>query len=201
MFLVVMALASTSGAGSTLVIALLAGGVLLGGGLALLTVRQLTGSVNGVIDRMAAVEKAAKENLMAGLNALSAGDLTMKLTAGTQAATEFSRDELGRIMRQTESMRNAIVESYGAYNLTVDTLNSLIGEVRSTAGSVGVASHEMSSTSEEAGKATGEIAQAIGEMAEGAERQVQMVDTARRAVEEVAAAVNERPSRPSRRPK
>ena len=33
-------------------------------------------------------------------------------------------------MRQTESMRNAIVESYGAYNLTVDTLSSLIGEVQ-----------------------------------------------------------------------
>jgi methyl-accepting chemotaxis protein len=195
LFLVLMALVSmssvSSGTSSAPVIVLLVAGIVLAGGFAFMTVRQLTGGVAAIIERMAAVEKAAKENLMAGLNALSAGDLTVKLTAGTTASTEFSRDELGRIMRQTESMRDAIVESYGAYNLTVDTLNSLIGEVRSTAGSVGVASHEMSSTSEEAGKATGEIAQAIGEMAEGAERQVQMVDAARKAVEEVAAAVNE----------
>ena len=128
---------------------------------------------------------------MTGLNALSVGDLTVKLQAKTMASAAFSNHELGRIMRQAESVREAMIETYGAYNLTVDTLSSLIGEVRNTAGSVGDASRQMSSTSEEAGKATGEIAQAIGEVVAGAERQVQIVDTARRAAEEVAAAVQE----------
>jgi len=193
--LVLMALvlvsSSSSGASSTQTIVLLVVAVVLSVALAVFTVRQLTGGVTAIIERMAAVEKAARDNLMAGMQALAAGDLTVKLVAGTQAATSFSKDELGRVMRQTESMRNAIVESYGAYNLTVDTLNSLIGEVSSTAGSVGAASQEMSATSEEAGKATGEIAQAIGEVAEGAERQVRMVETARRAAKEVAGAVKE----------
>ena len=192
---VLMAAASvfsaSSGIGSAQTVTLLVVAVTLSGGLASVTVRELRRAIDGIIERMAAVEKAAKENLVTGLNALSVGDLTVKLQAKTQAASDFSKDELGRIMRQAESVREAMIETYGAYNLTVDTLSSLIGEVRNAAGSVDDASHQMSSTSEEAGKATGEIAHAIGEVAEGAERQVQMVDSARRAIEEVAAAVNE----------
>jgi methyl-accepting chemotaxis protein len=182
---------ASSGIGSAQTVTLLVAAVTLSGALAFVTVRELRRAIDGIIERMASVEKAAKENLVTGLNALSVGDLTVKLQAKTQAAADFSRDELGRIMRQAESVREAMIETYGAYNLTVDTLSSLIGEVRNTAGSVDDASHQMSSTSEEAGKATGEIAHAIGEVAEGAERQVQMVDSARRAIEEVAAAVNE----------
>jgi methyl-accepting chemotaxis protein len=182
---------ASSGFGSTQTIALLAVAVVLSGSVAFVTVRQLSGAVKAVVERIAAVEKAAKENLVTGLNALSVGDLTVKLQAKTQASADFTKDELGRIMRQAESVREAMIETYGAYNLTVDTLSSLIGEVRNTAGSVGDASQQMSSTSEEAGKATGQIAQAIGDVAEGAERQVQMVDTARHVVGEVAAAVQE----------
>ena len=184
-------ISSTYSSSRTQTIVLLVLALLLGAGLAVLTVRQLTIGIKSIIERMAAVEKAARENLMAGMQALAAGDLTVKLTAGTASEANFSKDELGRVMHQTESMRDAIVECYEAYNLTVSTLNSLIGEVSSTAGSVGAASQQMSSTSEEAGKATGEIAQAIGEVAEGAERQVRMVESARRAVEEVAGAVRE----------
>ena len=182
---------ASSGFGSTQTLVLLAVAVVLSGSLAFVTAYQLRGAVEAVIERISAVEKAAKENLVTGLNALSVGDLTLKLQARTQASSAFSKDELGRIMRQAESVREAMIETYRAYNLTVDTLSSLIGEVRNTAGSVGDASEQMSSTSEEAGKATGEIAQAIGEVAASAERQVHIVDTARRAVEEVAAAVQE----------
>ena len=192
--LVIMTVVSVSSASSgfdTRTLMLLAVAVALGGGLAFITVRELRGAIARIIEHMAAVERAAKENLVTGLNALSVGDLTVKLQAKTQAATDFSKDELGRIMRQAESVRAAMIETYGAYNLTVDTLSSLIAEVRNTAGSVDDASQQMSSTSEEAGKATGEIARAVGEVAEGAERQVQMVETARRAIEEVAAAVSE----------
>ena len=184
-------ISSTYSQSRTQTIVLLVLALLVGVGVAFLVIRQLTGAVKTIIERMAAVEKAAREHLMAGLNALAVGDLTLKLEAGTQARSEFARDELGRIMRQTESMRDAIVESYGAYNMTVDTLSSLIGEVTTTAGSVDAASKEMSSTSEEAGKATGEIAQAVGEVAEGAERQVQMVEAARNSAEDVARAVGE----------
>ncbi|HUO75254.1 MAG TPA: methyl-accepting chemotaxis protein [Solirubrobacteraceae bacterium] len=184
-------ISNTYGAGRTRTIVLMVAALLLGLGIAVFTVRQLVRSVKGVIDRMAAVETAMKENLTSGMQALAAGDLTVRLEAKTKPASEFSGDEFGRIMRQIESMRGAIVETYGAYNLTVDTLNSLIGEVSSTAGSVGAASKQMSSTSEEAGRATGEIAQAISEVAEGAERQVQLLEAAKQAADEVSAAVQQ----------
>jgi methyl-accepting chemotaxis protein len=190
-FLVLMAVVSISSSDHMFTIVLLVLGVLLGGGIAFVVVRELTRGVEANIERMAAVEKAAKENLMAGLQALAAGDLTVKLTAKTAAASGFSKNELGRMMRQTESMRTVVVECYGAYNLTVDTLSSLIGEVSSAAGSVGAASQEMSSTSEEAGKATGEIAQAIGEVAAGAERQARMASDAQHSAAEIVSAVAE----------
>ena len=183
LFLLVMGVMSLSGprsnSGGTLAVVLLVGGLLVSTVLVVVVVRQLKRNVAAVIGRMAAVEDAARGNLMKGLNSLAAGDFTTKLTAGTKAVTDFSTDEFGRLLRQTESMRNSIVECYGAYNMTVDTLSSLIGEVSTTAGSVGAASQQMSATSEETGKATGEIAQAVGEVAEGAERQVQMVEAAK----------------------
>ncbi len=194
-FLVAMAVVSISSLPSSAsrapIVVLLVLALLLGGAAAFLTVRQMTRSVKAVIERITAQEKAFQGRLVPGLQALSSGDLTVKLVAGTKPASGFAKDELGRIMSQTETFRTALLECYEAYNMTAANLRSLIGEVTSTAGSVGTASKEMSSTSEEAGKATGEIAQAIGEIAEGAERQVRMVETARRAAAEVTEAVKE----------
>ena len=165
--------------------------VLFAAAAAFLVVRNIKRSVGRIIERMNGLETAFKERLVPGLQSLAGGDLTVKLVAGTKPITEFSKDELGQVMRQAENFRSALLECYEAYNMTVANLRSLIGEVTSTAGSVGSASKEMSSTSEEAGKATGEIAQAIGDVAQGAERQVSMVETTRQAAAEVAAAVNE----------
>jgi methyl-accepting chemotaxis protein len=184
-------ISSTYDSSRTRTIVMLVLALLLGGAVSVFTVRNLTGGVKAIIERLAALQKAFNENITHGLQALSTGDLTVKLQAKTAASSEFSKDELGRIMRQTEEFRAALLECYEAYNMTAANLRSLIGEVTSTAGSVGAASREMSATSEEAGKATGEIAQAITEVAEGAERQVRMVETARRTAAEVGAAVQE----------
>ncbi len=184
-------ISSTYSSSRTQTIALLALALLLGGGIAVLVVRQLSGSIKAVIARMTTIEKAFKMQLVSALQALAGGDLTVKLAAATKPSSDFSKDEIGRVMSQTESLRTTLLECYEAYNMTVANLRSLIGEVTSTAGSVGAASAQMSSTSEEAGKATGEIAQAISEVAEGAERQVRMVESARRAASEVTDAVKE----------
>ena len=173
----------------TLALAILA--LLVGAGIALFTARQLAGSVKALIERLAEFEKAFKERLVPGLQALAGGDLTVKLEAGTKPNSDFTKDELGTAMHQAENFRSALLECYEAYNTTVANLRSLIGEVTSTASSVGSASKEMSSTSEEAGKATGEIAHAIGDVAQGAERQVSMVETTRRLQRRSRAAVKE----------
>ena len=185
----VLAFGGKPGHGVTLVVLVV--GYVVGGSVTFLTVRRLAGGVKQINDRMDAVDEAAKANLMRGLDALAAGDLTVELHAATAAVTEFDGDEIGVILRHTEGMRDVMVASYDAYNQTADRLRELVGQMSSTAGSVSAASQEMSSTSEEAGKATGEIAQAITEVAEGAERQARMAEEAQRSAEEIAHAVSE----------
>jgi methyl-accepting chemotaxis protein len=177
--------------GHAVTIFVLGAGYLLGGGLALVIVVRMTAGFKRALDRIDAVEAAAKGNLMTGLRALANGDLTAELHAGSPPITEFDGDELGQVMEHTEAFRNAILECYVAYNATVDKLRELVGSVSSTAGSVSAASQQMSSTSEEAGKATGEIAQAITELAEGAERQARVAEEAQRSAAEIVHAVSE----------
>jgi methyl-accepting chemotaxis protein len=177
--------------GHAVTISVLAAGYVLGGGLALAIVVRMTAGFKRAVDRIDVVEEAAKDNLMAGLRALSNGDLTAELHAGSPPIAEFDGDELGHVMEHTENFRNAILECYDAYNGTVEKLRALVGGVSTTAGSVSAASQQMSSTSEEAGKATGEIAQAITELAEGAERQARVAEQAQRSAAEIVHAVSE----------
>ncbi len=166
-------------------------GYLLGGGLVFATVRRLADGAKQVIARMDAVNHAGKTNLMRGLEALAAGDLTVELHAATAASTDFADDEIGEIQHHTEMVRDMLVACYDAYNQTADRLRGLVGHMSVTAGSVRTASEQMSCTSEQAGKASGEIAQAITEVAEGAERQARMASDAQRSAEEIANAVAE----------
>ncbi len=172
-------------------IAGLGAGCLIGGALTLSTVRRLTDGTKQVIERMDAVDQAAKAHLIRGLQALAAGDLTVELHASTTAAADLTGDELGEIQRHTEMFRDAVVACYDAYNQTAERLRGLVGHVSATAGTMRTASDQMSCTSEEAGKATGEIAMAIGEVAQGAERQARMAQDAQRSAEEIANAVAE----------
>jgi methyl-accepting chemotaxis protein len=178
-------------AGQTIAFVVLAVGLVLGGGMTVSTVRRLSSGIEHIVGRMDAVDKAAKDNLMRGLQALASGDLTVELHAATAASADFAGDELGEVMRHTELFREAMVTCYEAYNQTAEKLRELVGTMSTTAGAVGAASQQMSSTSEEAGKATGEIAQAISDVAEGAERQARMAEDAQRSAQEIARAVAE----------
>ena len=172
-------------------VALLVVALVVGGGLTAFVFRRLTVGTAEIAGRLDAVEHAAKANLMRGLEALAAGDLTVELRAATAASSDFPPDELGEVMRHAEMFRDAIIACYGAYNATAERLRELVGTMATTAESVGAASQQMSSTSESAGKATGEIAQAITEVAEGAERQARMAEEAQRSAQEIARAVTE----------
>ncbi|MGO9960261.1 MAG: methyl-accepting chemotaxis protein [Solirubrobacteraceae bacterium] len=185
------ALALSSRPSHGLVLAGIAMGYLAGGGLTVLVVRRISAGVGKVLARIDAIDEAAKTNLMRGLQALAAGDLTVELSASTAASQDVAADEVGELMRHTEMFRDAIVACYDAYNQTTDRLRTMVGRMSETAGMVRNASEQMSSTSDETGKATGEIAQAIGHMAEGAERQAQMAQDAQRSAEEIGHAVAE----------
>jgi len=185
------ALALTSRPSHGLVLAGMAVGYLAGGGLTVLIVRRVSEGVGKVVARLDAVDEAARNNLMRGLQALAAGDLTMTLSARTAPSKDFAADEIGDLMRHTEMFRDSMVACYDAYHQTTDRLRTMVGHMSATAGLVRSASEQMSSTSEEAGKASGEIANAIGDVAEGAERQARMAQDAQRSAEGIAHAVAE----------
>ena len=151
-------IASATSASRTLTIVLLALAVILGLAFAFVTVRHVMRGVKEIAERAMGVEKAARERLTMGLEALADGDLTVTLQAGTPPLTDFARDELGQIMNHLEGVRGAIVDSYGQYNRAVDKLRQLVGEVSSTATSVGDSSQQMATISDETGRATAEIA-------------------------------------------
>jgi len=184
----VLALSRSGGAPEVIV---LAAGYVVGGALTFAIVARLGGGLKQVVGRLDAVDDAAKANLMRGLEALAAGDLTVDLHAGTAVSAEFAGDEIGQIMRHVEMFRDAIVACYEAYNGTAARLRELVGHVNETAATVSAASQQMSSTSEETGRATNEIAHAVGEVAEGAERQAEMAQEAQRSAEEISHAVAE----------
>jgi methyl-accepting chemotaxis protein len=183
-----LALGHSAGAPAVIV---LAAGYLLAGALALAIVARLGSGLKQVVGRLDAVDQAAKANLMRGLEALAAGDLTVDLHAATAASTKFADDEIGQIMRHVEMFRDSIVACYDAYNGTSARLRELVGQVNETATTVSAASQQMSSTSEETGRATAEIAHAVGDVAAGAERQAEMAQDAQRSAEEISHAVAE----------
>ena len=159
------------------------------GGIGLAITRQLSRGLKRALKRLDEIAKVGGERLRRGLNALAGGDLTIKLTPGTEATEDLGGDAMAELMRSIEEVRDTFIDSYAAYNLTTEGLRGLIGQVSRTAGAVGESSGQMAATSDETGKATAEIAHAIESVAQGAERQVHVIQAASEAAEQVSAAV------------
>ena len=161
--------------------------------------RLVSGGIAAALKRLGDLMAAFQGRMLPGLEALAAGDLTMKLAAGTAATQQtFSSDEVGQLREGMEKLRDLLVACYDAYNTSTERLQDLVGRMATTAGTVGSASEQMAATSDESGRATNEIAQAIESVAEGAEQQVAMVDAARRSSDEVTSAVTETAENASR---
>ena len=92
-------------ADKAVVFVVFAAGLLLGGGLALLTVLQMHRGFERIDERLAACAKGTQEHLLPALRALASGDLTVDLHSATSAVTDFPRDEQGEIMRDIEVFR------------------------------------------------------------------------------------------------
>jgi len=192
--LVVIGIASISDLGAasrrTLSVVLLLGGVLAAGA-CLVVIHQLQRRVERIVGRQKEILDRMTETIGGGMQALAAGDLTRRLAPATAAATQFPRDEVGRIMQGVEGFRDLAMTTYDSYNTAAEKLCTMLGQVAQTTGAVNSSSAEMAATSEEAGKAAGEIAHAVGDVAQGAKRQMRMIESAKSAAKDVARAVSE----------
>jgi methyl-accepting chemotaxis protein len=184
----VAAAASTYTSARTLMIILATLATLIGAVMALFIARGISRGVDDVLDRLSSLQDRCATELLAGLEAMAAGDLTVKVTPVTKPIDRISNDEIGQVAHAVNGIRERFVASIEAYNAMAEKLRAMIGSVAGSASSVSSASQQMASTSEEAGKAVGEIASAVGEVAQGAERQVRQVDSVNKSANEAASA-------------
>jgi methyl-accepting chemotaxis protein len=159
--------------------------LLLGVGLAVVITRSVAGPVRAIVARLESLRDHCISGLNEGLRRMADGDLTHEVEAVTPLLGDTANDELGRVARSVDEIRNSTVASLEAYTDSRRALGDLIGKVTTTASTLSAASQQMATTSEEAGRAVGEIAQAVSDVAQGAERQVRAVEEAKLAAEQV----------------
>jgi methyl-accepting chemotaxis protein len=142
-----------------------------------MTIRSIMQAVGQFSVRIDGFNDAIGERLRPGLLALARSDFTQKLAAKTEPATITRRDELGDVMRLTESMRDTIIDCYDVYNTSTEQLSGVMARVSSSAVSVDDTSRQMASTSHQTGHATAEIAHAIESLAAKSEQIGTIVQT------------------------
>jgi methyl-accepting chemotaxis protein len=179
---------STYSHASTLMIILALAATMIGAAVAFFLSRSLSRGVNDVLDRLTRIHDNCATELTSGLEAMAAGDLTLRIAPSTPPIDRITNDEIGQIAQAVNAIRGRFGESMQAYNEMADKLNGVIGSVATSATSVSSASQEMAATSEEAGRAVGEIAAAVSDVAQGAERQVGQVDSVKAAADDAASA-------------
>jgi methyl-accepting chemotaxis protein len=182
------AASASSGKRTIILVALLA--LAAAAALATFITRSVTAPVAALGARLRSLNEHCLAALMAGLQAVRDGNLTLEATSVTTPVEVNSRDELGQLSETFNEMLGKAQQSIEAYSDMREQLGELIGDVAGNATSVASASHQMASTSDEAGRAVGEIANAVGDVAQGAERQVRMVEAAREAAQEAANAAS-----------
>ena len=185
---------STSSSAIAIVLVLFGAAALLGGGLAFLVSRRVTGGIAGLTD---------------AANGIAAGDLEQSLDIR-------SNDEIGVAARAFGGMLDYLKNLAGAAeriadgDLTVDvepasdrdvlgtafqrmatSLRTTVGSFARAAQVMGSSSEQMALTSAETGKAVGEIARAVSDVAAGAERQVRVVEQARSSSEQTGQAAEQ----------
>jgi methyl-accepting chemotaxis protein len=131
---------------------------------------------------MTGAARAVRLQLMAGLEALADGDLTVELrpgSGGTGAPPKGAGDEMGLMLNLTGDLRETMITAYDAYNRATAQLRQLVDEVGLAADSVQHASTQMNATSVDSSRSSGGIAAAVEDVARGAQVQLHRVEAAK----------------------
>ncbi|HWI22515.1 MAG TPA: methyl-accepting chemotaxis protein, partial [Baekduia sp.] len=175
--------------GRTELIALVAIGLLIAIGIALLLSRHIVRALN---------------QLMYAADGIAKGEVDQEISIG-------GRDEFGQLARSFEGMIANLSDLAGAAGKVADgdltvrivpksdrdqlgnafagmtaNLNDVIGRVSDVSGQVSASAQQMAASSDETGRAMGEVATAISEVAAGSQRQVISLESADQASTEVA---------------
>ncbi len=181
----------TESSARTIQLVLLLLATAVGGVLAFLLSRSLSGGARAMLraaegiaggDLEQNLEVSSSDEI--GETAVAFGAMVDYLNEIGAAADRIAAGDL-TVSVEPKSERDALGRSFAAMTTS---LRELVGQVDRTAATLGDASRDMAATSQEAGRAVGEIASAVSDVAQGAERQVRMVESTREAVQEAARA-------------
>jgi methyl-accepting chemotaxis protein len=172
---------------STVLIALVIVGTLLGVGVAVVFSRYLVRSVGRLTAGLRQLDADDLSQLTAGLQAVADGDLTREATTSTMPLPARTADELGRLEVTFNEMLAKARHGVESYNTMRARLADMIGQITRGSVTVSAASQEMASTSEETSRAVGEIAAAVTNVASGAEQQVRLLEQTRQVTDESGA--------------
>jgi methyl-accepting chemotaxis protein len=151
-------------------------------GVTLVTVPALHRDARLAHEHMTGATRAVRLQLMAGLQALADGDLTVELrpgSGGTGAPPKGAGDEIGSMLNLTGDLRETMIAAYETYNRATAQLRRLVDEVGQAAEGVQLASTQMNATSVDSSQSSGGIAAAVEDVARGAQVQLRRVEAAK----------------------
>ncbi|SEL49153.1 methyl-accepting chemotaxis protein [Paenibacillus sp. OK003] len=122
--------------------------------------------------------------LGAGLTMLIVRSITKPLNVLNHVAGEVSRGDLSH--SAVIGSNDELGELGNAFNRMVDSLNSIVSEVKNSNDQLVTASEQLSANAGQSATATEHIAQTIELMAEGADRQVTLVEESLQTIQNVA---------------
>jgi methyl-accepting chemotaxis protein len=156
--------------------------------ISLLLSRDLVRRLGSLVRQISDLDSEDLEGLHRGLDSMAHGDLTVALTAQTEAVVTDRRDEIGRLTLTVNTMVEKAAGALEAYNTARGKVVQMLVEIGSTSEHLSAASQEMAGISSETGRAIDEIAGAVTSVAEGAEQQVRAIAGAKQLTEEMATA-------------
>ncbi len=158
--------------------------LLIGGLLAYYVSGRIVSGIRIVHAALTAMSDDCFTSLEAGLAALAANDLTVRVETAMEPIEQRGTDEVGQMAVATNAMLVRIRGTMDSYERARANLSAALSEVHAAAQSVSRTSGEVNEAAMQSGQGSSQIAQTIGQVAAGAADQA-------RAASDTAMAVND----------
>jgi len=132
---------------------------------------RVVGSIREVNATLASLSEHCMTSLEAGLAALAANDLTVRVEPKTPPIEKYGMDEIGQMAAATNRMVARIHGTMDSYEKARTNLSGVLGEVHAAAQSVSRTSTEVNAAAMGSGEGAAQIAQTINQVAAGASDQ------------------------------
>ena len=129
------------------------------------------------------------KNLTAGLEMLSQGNLTAQYATQTEKLDIHQQDEIGKLADAFNEMIIRLQESGQSFNLTIENLRNMIGQVAENAVNLGNAASQMASAAGQSGQITNQISNTIQQVAMGITQQTESIGRTASSVEQMSRAI------------